>query len=90
LVYQKKHLPRKLGISEEVFTTRTGYIRTRIYHNSFVAEEESVYHNTCVSKEVFITIALLQKKCLRQQLFRRGSVYHKSCVAAEVFTTRAV
>lgn len=27
-------------LSEEAFTTRTGYIRTRIYHNSFVVAEE--------------------------------------------------
>ncbi|KAK2553827.1 hypothetical protein P5673_024814 [Acropora cervicornis] len=27
-------------LSEEVFTTRAGYIRTRIYHNNLVVEEE--------------------------------------------------
>ncbi|XP_074609639.1 uncharacterized protein LOC141863845 isoform X2 [Acropora palmata] len=27
-------------LSEEVFTTGAGYIKTRIYHNSFVVEEE--------------------------------------------------
>ena len=45
---------------------------------------------TTTAEEVCTTIALLQKKCVKQQLFKRRSVYHKSCVGAEVFTIRAV
>ncbi|KAK2561055.1 hypothetical protein P5673_016188 [Acropora cervicornis] len=61
-------------LSEEVFTTRTGYIRTRIYHNSSVVEEECTtiavagLSNPLLSESFGDTLTIATTKGMQQPL----------------------